>query len=132
MLNCLALILALFSLIYPTAPNPAPGQTVDVSLVRDGQPGPATAHGWKKIEAALSAKGIRYEEVANAKAAHGSVLIAAGPSSGSGFVAERMRAFSLRMPEKPESLLIHKAEREREADAFVERQRRSRPDVCAA
>ena len=109
MLNCLVLILALFPLIYQTAPNPATGQTVHVSLVRDGQPGPATAHGWKKIEAALSAKGIRYEEVTEAKAAHGSVLIAAGPSSGPGFVAERMRAFSLNMPERPESLLIHKA-----------------------
>lgn len=109
MMNCLALIIALFSLMYPTVTNPAPGQTVEVSLVREVQPGPATAHGWKKIEAALSAKGIRYEEVADAKAAHGSVLIAAGPSSGSGFVAERLRALSLKVPEKPESLLFHKS-----------------------
>lgn len=112
-MNCLSLIIALFSLVYSTVPNPAPDQTVEVSLIRDGQTGPATIHGWEKIEAAISAKGIRYEEVANAKAAHGAVLIAAGPSLGSGFVAEQIRALGIRMPDKPESLIIHKTELQR-------------------
>ncbi len=110
MLNFLAPILALFSLIYPAAPNLAPGQTVAVSLVSDGQPGQATSHGWQKIKDALSAQGIRYEEVSDAKAARGSLLIEAGPSAGSGLVAERIRTLGIKISDKPESLLIHKTE----------------------
>jgi len=104
-------IAALALLVSPSAitPDQAQGRTCQISLVQDGPPGKATNHGWDKMKAALSAKSIRYEEVENAKSAHGEVLIFAGLASGSGLVAERIRSLGIMMPEKPESLIIHKA-----------------------
>lgn len=112
MTNFLSLIIALFALINPTSPSRTPDHAYQVSLVREGEPGQATNHGWDKIKAALSAKGIQYEEVSDPKAAHSGVLIAAGlwSDSASGSVPERIRALSIKMPSKPESLVIHKGE----------------------
>ncbi len=112
MLNVFSLVISLFAFVSPSALIHAPDQTYQVSLVSDGQPGQATIHGWEKVKAALSAKGIRWEEVSNPHAAHGEVLIAAGLSSdsASGSVAERIRALGLKIPDKPESLVIHKEE----------------------
>jgi hypothetical protein len=110
MANCLSLIIALFSFIHPSLPVAAPTQARQVSLVREGQPGQATNHGWEKIKEALAATGISYEEVSDPKAAQGKILIAADLSSSSGFVAERMRALSIHVSAKPESLLIHKTQ----------------------
>lgn len=47
-MNCLSLIIALFTLIYPIAPNRTPEQTFEASLLHDGQTGPATIHGSEK------------------------------------------------------------------------------------
>jgi hypothetical protein len=110
MMNCLSLIFALFALIFPAASQRAPIAAVDVSIVQVGQPGLGATHGWNKIQAALSAGGIRYEEVSDPKDAHGQILIAASLSSTPGFVAERIQALGIKMPEAPESLIIHKTE----------------------
>ena len=112
MTNFLSLIIALFAFINPTNTNRTPDHAYQVSLVREGEPGQATNHGWDKVKAALSAKGIQYEEVSDPKAAHSGVLIAAGlwSDSASGSVPERIRALSIKMPSKPESLVIHKGE----------------------
>ena len=112
MTNFFSLVTALLSLINPIAPNHSGDRACQVSIVQEGQPGPATMHGWDKVKAALAAADVRYEEVSDAKAAHGEVLIAAGPwfDSASGSVAERIRALGVKMPDKPESLVIHRGE----------------------
>lgn len=80
---------------------------VAVSLVQEGAPGLSTLHGWDKVKSALIAKGIRFEEVNDPKDAHGSILIAAAATAGSGPVAARLRALGLKVAEQPESLLVH-------------------------
>jgi hypothetical protein len=47
-MNCLSPIIALFTLIYPIAPNRTPDQTIEASLLLDGQTGPVTNHGSEK------------------------------------------------------------------------------------
>ena len=47
-MNCLSLIIALFTLIPAIAPNRTPNQTIEASLLDDGQTGPATIHGSDK------------------------------------------------------------------------------------
>jgi hypothetical protein len=111
--NIFALLLfALFPFVNSMAPNSAQDPAYQVSLVREASTGQATNHGWDKIKAALSAKGIAYEEVSDPKAAHGRLLIAAGlwSDSGAASVADRIRALGIKMPEKPESLVIRKAD----------------------
>ena len=112
MTTFLSLIFALLAFGNPIAPTTAPAQPFQVSLVKQGQAGQAANHGWDKVKAALTDKGIRFEEVSDPKAAHGAVLIAAGLSSISepGSVADRIRAIGVKIPEKPESLVIHKGE----------------------
>jgi hypothetical protein len=91
MTNACALI-SLFLFMLPMASQHASDSGYDVSLVQEGQPGPATTHGWQKMKAALTAKGLHYEEVSDAKAAHAQLLISASVKAG----------------ETPESLSIHK------------------------
>jgi hypothetical protein len=103
-------LIVLCALFSPLSSNAAPNHTFTVSLIQDGQPGPATLHGWEKIKGSLSAKDIPYEEVSSPQNAHGDVLIAAGVASSSGFVMDRIRALNIKVSETPESLLIRKAE----------------------
>jgi hypothetical protein len=112
MTNPISLIVALVAFINPTLPTSAPDHGFQVSLVRESHSGLATNHGWEKMKSALSAKGVRYEEVFDPKDAHGGRLIAAGlwSDSAAGAVAGRIRSLGVKMPEKPESLVIHKAE----------------------
>jgi hypothetical protein len=112
MVNVFSLIVALFAFINPTSPSRTLDHAYQVSLVREGEPGQATNHGWDKVKAALFAKGIQYEEVSDPKTAHSGLLIAAGlwSDSASGSVPERIRALGVKMPSKPESLVIHKGE----------------------
>ena len=112
MTNIFSLLIALCALMNPIAPNRVADITYQVSLVQIGQAGLAPTHGWEKLKAALSSAGIRYEEVSEAKDAHGAIVIAAGLSSDltAGSVAMRIRALGIKIPDKPESLVIHKTE----------------------
>jgi hypothetical protein len=85
-------------------------RNVEVSLIEEGQSGIATMHGWEKLKTALTAKGIPFEEATDPGRAQGSVLIVAGPASGSGLIAAQMSALRLKVSSEPESLLIHKAQ----------------------
>ena len=108
MMNLFSVLIALFSMANPIASGNSADAHVQISLVRDGQAGLATNHGWEKVKAALSAAGLRYEEVPDAKTAHGGVLIVAGSASSP--VADRLEALGVKIPQKPESLVIHKGE----------------------
>jgi len=91
-----SLLLALFLFLQ----SPTPGQPYQVSLVKNGQLDQAATHGWDKIKSALSAQGIRFDEVSDPAAAQGKQLIVAGSLQG----------FGAAIPTKPESLLIKKTE----------------------
>ena len=106
MSNLFAFLFAIASMAHPAQTQNAPSQEVEVSLVQEGEPGPASHHGWDKIEAALSAKDMRFERVSTPAEAHGQVVIEAGlPSS---LVARRLHSLGINIAEKPESLVIHK------------------------
>ncbi len=106
MSHLIAIVIALVSAAYPAQVQHATGIAVEVSLIQNGEPGQATRHGWDKIEAALSAKGIHFEHVSSAAEAHGSIVIDAGLNSSS--VANRLQSLGISIPAKPESLVIHK------------------------
>jgi len=93
-----SLILALFLFLQSNPPTPI--QPYQVSLVKDGQLDQSAMHGWEKVKSALSAQGIRFEEISDPTAAQGKLLIVAGS----------LRAFGVAIPEKPESLVIKKTE----------------------
>lgn len=78
----------------------------DVSLIAQGQPGIAANHGWDVLKSALTAKGLRFEQVDDPRQAHGRILIDAGLASES--VAQQLGSLGIKVPEKPESLVIHK------------------------
>ena len=91
-----SLILALFLFLQPNTPS----QPYQVSLVKDGALDQSATHGWEKIKSALSAQGVRFEEISDPSAAQGKQLIVAGG----------LKAFGVAIPGKPESLVIKKTE----------------------
>jgi hypothetical protein len=101
-------VLLALALAQPLQQSPIPAsQAVEVSLVANTEAGVATRHGWQKVEEALSAKGVRYEKVAALADAHGKSIIVAGLADGP--VSQQLRSLEISIPEKPESLVIHKS-----------------------
>jgi len=93
------------SVSVPTASQSAV-PSYDVSLIQESDLGLAAHHGWNVVQDALTAKGIRFEQVDNPGQAHGRILIYAGLASSG--VAERLETLRIHVPEKSESLVIHK------------------------
>ena len=101
-----AFFMALVSSVsVPTASQP-PATSYDVSLIQESDSGPAARHGWSVVQSALMAKGIRFEQADSPDHAHGRILIYAGLASGG--VVQRLGSLGVKIPEKPESLVIHK------------------------
>jgi hypothetical protein len=86
-----------------TADSPA----TPVSIVADPSAGAPVRHGLGKLEAALKAKGVRYEEVSDPEAAQGQTLIVACLPASSTAVAARVKALGITVPSASESLVIH-------------------------
>jgi hypothetical protein len=88
-------VCALCALAFKSSANP---RAIRVSLVRDPAAAAPVRHGVESVKAALQARNIGYEEVANLQAAHGEMIITAGLPTGAPAVA---------VPSAPESLVIH-------------------------
>ena len=82
---------------------------VQVSIVTTTDAGAPVRHGVEKLETALRAKGVRYEEVASLHAGHGQILIVAGHKASSPDVDEQVKNLGITVPSPPESLVIHSA-----------------------
>jgi hypothetical protein len=73
---------ALFAVVLALGPSVlsrpvAQGHSVQVSLIEIGHLGTATSHGWDKVKAALTSKGVSYEVVARWQA----ILMISNPST---------------------------------------------------
>ena len=101
---------AFFIALVSSVPVPTTLQSAtpayDVSLIQENETGLATHHGWDVVQSALTAKGIRYEQPDSPDQAHGRILIYAGLASGR--VGQQLGSIGIKVPEKPESLAIHK------------------------
>ena len=82
---------------------------VRVSLIEEPGAGATVRHGVEKLEAALKAKGIRYEEVPNPQAARGQLIIIGLPGGG-GPAGETVKRLRITVPAAPESLVIRMTE----------------------
>ena len=106
MFHLVAFFFALVSSASVPTALPSAAPTYDVSLIQEGDPGLAVHHGWDAVQSALTAKGIRFEQADSPEHAHGRIMIYAGLDTGS--VAQRLGSLGIKVPEKPESLVIHK------------------------
>ena len=78
----------------------------DLSFVVDGQPGPAAAHGLRKLLNALQAKSVSCQQVTQIEAAEGRILVLAGLASGTGPAAQFITEEHRKAPLLPESVII--------------------------
>jgi hypothetical protein len=106
----LVLAVAVFLFCLPAFRITADPRGVAISLVQDPGAAAPVKHGVESLKAALRAKNIRYEEVANLEAARGQTAIVYGSGNGSGPAADRLKASAVAVSGAPESLVIHWAE----------------------
>ena len=107
MFHLVAFFMALVSSVPVATASQSAASSYDVSLIQESDLGLAAHHGWDVVQVALAAKGIRSEQVDSPEQSHGRILIYAGLASGS--VAQRLGSLGVKIPEKPESLVIHKS-----------------------
>ena len=101
-------LLVIFSVFFGLAlKGTADSQAAQVSIVADLSAGAPVRHGLEKLEAALKAKGVRYEEVSDPEQAQGQTLIILGLPASSAAVAARVKALGIAVPSASESLVIH-------------------------
>ncbi len=99
--------LVIFSLFFGlTLESTADSPAIQVSIVADPSVGVPVRHGLDKLEAALKAKGVRYEEVSNPEGARGQTLIIAALPASSTAVAARIKDLGITVPSASESLVI--------------------------
>ncbi|MEO8736298.1 MAG: hypothetical protein ABI380_07125 [Edaphobacter sp.] len=111
---------ALFAAVLALVPSllsrpPAQGHSVQVSLVESGHSGAAISHGWHKVKAALTSKGVSYEVVATPEAVHGVQLLVAGLPS----TIDIFRSIKVPIPAASEFLAIRGAEWQDRRAVFV-------------
>ena len=101
-------LLVIFSVSFGLAvKSTANSPTTQVSIVADPTAGAPIRHGVEGLEAALKAKGVRYEVVSDPEGARGQMLILAGLPASSIAIAARVKALGITVPTAPESLVIH-------------------------
>jgi hypothetical protein len=106
MVQFVGLLFALLLVMPAPATSHPEAELYDVSLVQEGNLGVAAHHGWGTIQSVLVAKGIRFEQTDSPDHAHGRILICAGLASGG--IAQQLSSAGIAVPQKPESLVIHK------------------------
>lgn len=106
MFHFLGFLIALVAAAPTSVASQTAAPSYDVSLILENDPGLAPRHGWDVLQSALTTKGIHFEQVENPDQAHGRILIYAGVASGA--AAQRLGPLGIKVPEKPESLAIHK------------------------
>jgi hypothetical protein len=106
--NRLCLVLASFLLCVLTSPGAAAPNAIRISLIQDPAAAAPARHGFDQLKAALTARGIRYEEVPSLAAAQGQILVVAGLPANHGPAASAMDALHVTVSSQPESLLIRR------------------------
>jgi hypothetical protein len=101
------LILAVFTICLLVFRGAADPRAICISIIQDPAAAAPVRHGVDILKAALQARNIRYEEVANLQAAKGEIVIVPGLPAGSSPVADRLKAVGVAVPSAAESLVVH-------------------------